>query len=292
MKKAMPALCLAALIICVLSGCRVDDISSFFSRAGQYADTVNHVTEDFTPEQEYYLGRAVAARIIEQYPALKDDKANAYLNQIGQALALCSKQPYTYGGYHFLLLDAGEVNAFAAPDGFIFVTKGMLRLVSGESELAAVLAHEIAHVQSKDAVKAIQSSRMTEALVQLGKDSAGKYVSDLPGARLIQLFSGSVDDIVTSLVTKGYSRSQEYTADTAAKEILTRTGYDSQFLGAVLRAMEKQIPSGSSGFGSTHPSAADRLSSLKLPNTPVGQEPEARARRFKAALSTYFAVAP
>ncbi len=289
MKKTAPLLLLAALALCLLPGCRMtmDDFSKAFSLAEKHADKLGKATEEFTPEQEYYLGRAVAAQIIQKYPATKDDKANTYLNQVGQALALCSKQPYTYGGYHFLLLDSGEVNAFAAPDGLIFVTKGMLGLISGESELAAVLAHEIAHVQNKDAVRAIAASRLTEAAILLGRDAAGRYGSVAPQPQLLALFTGSVDDIVAALISRGYSRDQEYAADAGAKEILAMAGYSPHALGSVLEALKKRVPAGSSGFGSTHPSPADRLGALKATAAPAGREPEARARRFTEALGKY-----
>ena len=287
MKRMIRTLLFAVLVLAALAGCHVDDITRAFSLAEKHVGSVNRATEEFTPEQEYYLGRAVAARLIGKYPPLADNAANAYLNQVGQALALCSRQPYTFGGYHFMLLDSAEINAFAAPDGLIFVTRGMVGLVSGESELAAVLAHEIAHVQGKDAVNSIKSSRMTEALTLLGKDVAGQYTSGLPGSQLLDLFSGSVDDIVSTMVAKGYSRGQEYAADAAAKQILASAGYDPRALDNVLRVMEKKASSSGSGFGSTHPSAADRLGSLNADASPASQEPAARLRRFQAALGKY-----
>lgn len=289
MKKTARLLATMVLAFCVLPGCRMnmDDIARAFSTADKHIDSFGKASEELTPEQEHYLGRAVAARIIQKHPVLKDAKANRYLNQIGQALALYSEQPFTYGGYHFVLLDSGEVNAFAAPDGLIFVTRGMAALVSGESELAAVLAHEIAHVQNKDAVKAIKASRMTDALLLLGKDSASRYGSGLPGARLLDLFSGSVDDIVTTLVNRGYSRSQEYAADSGAKKILALAGYNPEALDDVLRVMEQRAPANGSGFGATHPSATDRLAAVKSAGatSDEGQGKEARSRRFRTAFS-------
>ena len=277
------------LVACAFSGCRLGegDLSKVFPLVGKHAENLSQATESFTPEQEYYLGRAVAAQIIQRYPVLKDDRANRYLNQVGQALALCSPQPYTFAGYHFQLLDTAEVNAFAAPSGLIFITKGMVGLLSGESELAAVLAHEIAHVQNGDAVKSIKASRMTEAFLLLGKDTAGQYGSKLPGEQLLEVFSGSIDDMVNTLVSSGYSRSQEYGADAGAKEILTLAGYNPQALDSVLRTMEKRVPSGSSGLGSTHPSASDRLSAMKQTNFSPVQEPGARSSRFNTALGKY-----
>ena len=285
--------CIAAcafFVLFAIAGCRLDDVTRAFSLAEKHAGNVGKATEGFTPEQEHYLGRAVAARIVQKYTALKDDKANSYLNHVGQALALHAQQPFTYGGYHFLLLNSNEVNAFAAPDGLIFVTRGMVALLSGESELAAVLAHEIAHVQNKDAINAIKSSRMTEALLLLGKD-AGAGRASVPGGQLLTLFTGSVDDIVNTLVSSGYSRRQEYAADAGAKEILAQAGYSTEALDDVLRIMERRMLPSDSGFGATHPSAADRLSAVKGTGAGRGQEAESLARRFKAALGAYASTA-
>ena len=272
----------------LFAGCQVEDIAQrTLNLAETHAGNISNAQTQFTPEQEHYLGRAVAAQILTRYPALNDRAANDYLNQLGQAIALSSNQPYTYGGYHFLLLDSDEVNAFAAPDGLIFVTRGMVAMASDEGELAAVLAHEIAHVQNRDAVKAIENSRMTAALVALGGDAAGQAVSGVPGSQLLDLFSGSVNDIVTTLLTDGYSRGQEYAADALAKNILTMSGYDPRNLDVVLRAMDKRVKSGSAGFGSTHPSAEQRLEALHAQGTPADPDTEARTVRFKAALGKY-----
>ncbi len=292
--KVLRSLCAplgVVIILCALSGClQQSDVEGALSLASRHAGSVNRASEPLTPEQEHYLGRAVAAQILARYPALEDRAANNYLNQLGQALALCSSQPYTFGGYHFQLLNSGEVNAFAAPDGLIFVTRGMLSLVSGEGQLAAVLAHEIAHVQNKDALGAIQSSRMTEALAALGGDAARQYGPGGFSAQLLDLFSDSVNDIVQTLVTKGYSRNQEYAADALAKDILTRAGYDPQNLDMVLRAMEKRVAQGSAGFGSTHPTAGDRLQALAKAGgagAAPAKEPDARVKRFKAGMGKY-----
>ncbi len=75
---------------------------------------------------------------------------------LGQSLVIFSDRPETFGGYHFLLLDSNEINAFAAPGGLILVTRGMLQCCANEDELAAVLAHEIAHVEKKHGLTAIK----------------------------------------------------------------------------------------------------------------------------------------
>jgi len=254
--------------------------------AGRHVKSISEASQEFTPEQEYYLGRAVAAGIISRYSALENQAANNYLNQLGQALAMRANA-HALKGFHFLVLDTPEVNAFATPGGFIFVTTGMLSLVAGESELAAVLAHEIAHVQNRDAVSAIQNSRMTEALTLLAKDAGSRYAPSVPGSQYLNLFSGAVDDVISTLVTKGYSRGQEYAADTAAKRILIAAGYDPRALESVLQAMSTRVTSGSAGFGSTHPSAEDRLKKLDAAKTPIEPDSGVRAKRFQAAMGKY-----
>ena len=278
----------ALLLLLSLSGCRMDNLQQALSFGERHAGTVDNLfqaSQGFTPQEEHYLGRAVAAQILSRYPALNDKKANDYLNQIGQALALCSPQPHTYGGYHFQLLNSNEVNAFAAPDGLIFVTKGMLRLLANESQLAAVLAHEIAHVQNKDAVNAINNARLTSAFSSAGVNAARQY-TPAQVAQLAGAFSDSINEIVDTLVTKGYARSQEYAADNAARKILARAGYDPQALNQVLKTMASAVPQGSAGFGSTHPSASARLDELPAGATPQ-DEPAVRQNRFRAALGKY-----
>ncbi len=112
--------------------------------------------EDFTPEQEYYIGRSVGAVIVNRYKPYPNAQANSYLNLVGQTLAQASDRPETFGGYHFLILDSDEINAFAAPGGLIFVSRGMLRCCRSEDAVAAVLAHEVGHIQLRHGIQSIK----------------------------------------------------------------------------------------------------------------------------------------
>ncbi|MFA6464435.1 MAG: M48 family metalloprotease, partial [Desulfurivibrionaceae bacterium] len=127
---------------------------------------------DITPEQEYYVGRAVGATLLGKYRPRTDPQTVQYLNLVGQSLASGSDKPETYGGYHFVLLEDDGINAFAAPGGLIFVSRGMLRCCQDEDTLAAVLAHEIAHVQLKHGLQAIKTSRLTSAFSIMATEGA------------------------------------------------------------------------------------------------------------------------
>ena len=117
-----------------------------------------------TDQEEYYVGRAVAAMILGQYRLCNNERLTSYVNAVGQAAALSSDRPFTYGGYHFAVLESDEINALSCPGGIIFITRGMVQRARNEEELAAILAHEVAHVNHKDGLASIQKSRWVEAV--------------------------------------------------------------------------------------------------------------------------------
>jgi predicted Zn-dependent protease len=133
---------------------------------------VSRSLEDFTPEQEYYIGRAVGAVVLSKYPAYANTQVNQYINTLGQTLAAASNKPEIFGGYHFVVLDSDDINAFATPSGLIFVTRGLIRCCPTEDALAAILAHEIGHVQLRHGMQSIEKARVTEALTVLAQEGA------------------------------------------------------------------------------------------------------------------------
>jgi len=209
--------------------------------------------------EEYYVGRAVAATVLGSYRLYQDDRLTRYVNEVGQAVALSSDRPLTYRGYHFAVLDSDEVNALACPGGTILITRGMINRARNEEELAAILAHEVAHVNHKDGVNAIQRSRWVQAAASLGADAArqlGRGELD----ELASLFEGSVGDVVKTLVVNGYSRTQELAADRSAMIFMARVGYDPNALTDYLGRLAKEQGAGAhEGFFATHPGMAARL---------------------------------
>jgi len=237
--------------------------------------------EDITPEQEYYIGRSVAATLLSSYAPYDNRAVNEYVNLVGQTLAQFSDKPETFGGYHFLVLDSDEINAFAAPGGLILLTRGMLRCCRTEDALAAVLAHEIGHVQLAHGLRAIKTSRITDAWTILGTEAAKSLGGDAL-AQLTTAFEGSISDVTSTLTNSGYSRKLEREADQAAIEILNRAGYDPAALVDMLRMMGERLQPGGNDFAKTHPDPADRIRDIEevLGTTSAAAVNPSRQSRF------------
>ena len=247
------------------------------------SQAVTKTFQDITPEQEYYIGRTVAATVLIGYKPQAAESLNDYLNTVGQALAQFSGRPETFGGYHFLVLDADEINAFAAPGGLILVTKGLLKCCQTEDELAAVLAHEIGHVEKLHGLRAIKTGRLNSALTILAVE-AGKNLGGEQLAEVTQAFDESINDITTTLMNSGYSRKLEYEADAAGLAILQKAGYQPGALVAMLENMEKNWDSSRHDFAATHPPPADRIAQLqKLGVASSKASANSRQQRFLAA---------
>lgn len=230
--------------------------------------SVSKAARSLTEDEEYYVGRAVAARIAATYPLYRNNSLTGYLNKIGHTIALHTEKPTTFGGYHFAILDSQEINAFACPGGIILITRGMMASVKNEEELAAVLAHEIAHVIHRDGISAIQSSRWSEALVVIGSSAAREF-GRKDTAKLVSLFEGSIDDVVKTLVVNGYGRDQEIAADAAALKYLAAAGYDPKGLTGYLKRLEEAGHGSKGGILTTHPGTDERLESVAQASTPA-----------------------
>ena len=230
--------------------------------------------------EEYYVGRAVAARILGKYPLYQNQAVTLYVTEVGQAVAKKSSRPTTYRGYHFAVLDTSEPNAFACPGGIILVTRGLIKECANEDELAAVLAHEVAHIVHKDGINSISKARWTQVLTTAGTEATRQYAGGVAG-NLVTLFEGSIDDVFKTIVVNGYSRGAEESADREAVSILTRAGYNPAALAGLLTKMTSK--GGGGGIYRTHPPTSDRLAKVKevVRQSPASSSEQARAKRFQ-----------
>jgi len=202
-------------------------------------------------EEEVAIGRQIAGNLLGAAPLVKDAKLQKYVNNIGRWVADQSERPDL--AWHFGVIESNDVNAFAAPGGYIFVTKGLYRLLQNEAELAGVLAHEVGHVIRQHHLKILQQSK----LIDLGSQALAKSAG---GNDKVQGLIGSGAEIVS----RSLDKNAEFEADRIAVVLATRAGYDSFGLPAVLQ----QIGHFAKNDGDvallfkTHPHPDDRLGKL------------------------------
>jgi predicted Zn-dependent protease len=260
------------------------DASSAMSR--MEATAANNV-KGFTPQDEYYLGRAVGVSILGKYRPLRDQGLTAYLNTICAAITANSPRPDVFNGYHVLVLDSTELNAFATPGGHIFVCRGLVQAVASEDALAAILAHELAHVQLRHGIEMLgnEEIQLEQEMSALARGAAGR-AAQLSGRQNSPMvaFGNSVRDMAKALVESGYSQDQEFAADTYAVLLLAGAGYNPAGMLDVLQILMNTRQTG--GYLSTHPPARDRISRVQriLPQYRVQDTSSFRANRYRAAM--------
>ena len=272
-----------------LIGCSAKKIIKAPERSMNRISSAIESSQGITPDQEYYIGRAVAAKIVSTYTILEDEELTEYLNLVGNTVAANSDKPDIPAGYHFGVLDTKDINAFACPGGIVFVSKGLIDTLDSEDELAAVLAHEIAHINNRDGITSIEDSRNTSVLSTILLEPF-RFAASLTPLHLSS-FSGaylqSVDSVVDTVSVKGYDKEQELKADRDALTYLQRAAYDPSSLLNYQKKVLSHYKSVKTDQAQTHPGLVERIKILesitptvKLDDTKV----EERNNRFKDAI--------
>lgn len=215
-----------------------------------------------TQQEEIDIGDAVSVEIVARYGGIwRDQVATQRVNLVGRVLSRYAKRDTI--DWRFGLLNSEAVNAFSAPNGRIFITKGLYLLLADDDELAGVLAHEIAHVDLRHAAKIIAGNQATGAAVGIGAELAGDELgSKYPGmsAAAKQVEAG-VAKAVAGILTNGYGSDREYEADKTAYELAKVCGFAPDGLRIALTKVEENAPHAKETF-STHPATKDRLKKL------------------------------
>jgi predicted Zn-dependent protease len=179
------------------------------------------------------------------------------VNLVGHALARYSSRPDH--AWRFGVLDSDTVNAFSAPDGYVFITKGLYQTATDDDKLAAILGHEISHITGRDALRIIETGEKGSVLLKhVSKRSADVRQVEAYASQL----GLNTEKIVKFLVEKGYEHPTEFIADQKGHDLAVTTGYASGGLRAVLSDLQSQ-PKGSKKIFETHPPLAERLKRLK-----------------------------
>jgi predicted Zn-dependent protease len=242
-------------------------VSDVFRGAARAAESF----KGYSPAQEYYIGRSVAAQVLQVYKVHPDRALQRYVNLVGYAVLAAPEAKRTLMGYRFIVVEGDGLQAVSTPGGFVFLTEGTVRRAKDEDELAGVLAHEVAHVSLDHGIGAIKAATRDRSFALLVK-GAGGVASEAAGAsgdagtqdlvELTALFGDAISDITGELLVKGYSRDTEIAADAEAVKYLQSSGYSRAALVNYLSHVEAEGAGGKGGWYDTHPSAADRIAQI------------------------------
>jgi predicted Zn-dependent protease len=176
--------------------------------------------------QEVEIGRRMHPQVLQEYGRYADEELQAYVSDLGQRIAAASHRPDLQ--YTFTVLDSEQVNAFALPGGYVYITRGIMAYLNSEAELAAVIGHEVGHVTARHAVRQ-----------QTGATAAGV------GATVVGILTGSGDlaniaNMAGTAVVRGYGRDMELEADSIGAQYLVRLGYSPEAMIDVVRLLKNQ----------------------------------------------------
>lgn len=260
-KKNSPVkvILLAWLIFCCFCAQKFDLKNLQPSDWMEVGQDVLEAIKPMSEAEEISLGRTVSARLAGTFGVWKDANWTEYINVIGWSLVPYSQRPDIK--YHFAILDTDEVNAYSAPGGYIFISRGLLKQLETEAELACILAHEIGHIAQKDVINEIQKSNLwkagTKVAIAAGEDLS--YEQE-------QFLTKLTDVAWQRLVVKGFSKEDEFNADLAGVRNAYRLGYDPYGLYNFLerlKPIENKPGEKLKILFSTHPKPSLRIAQLE-----------------------------
>jgi len=226
------------LILFLSAGCAVNPITGKeeLMLMGEEQDAA--IGKKYAPELEKQMGGKINNAALQNY-----------VNTVGQKVANVSHR--RSWNYQFVALDDDMVNAFALPGGYIFITKGMLKQLTTESQLAAILGHETAHVVARDTA-ALMSREIGISILL----SAAMSDSTSSTAR-------TAADLTRQIIGLRFSRSDEKDADLAGLDYMVRAGYDPNGMVETMQILQNQQKERPIEFFSTHPNPENRIGYLK-----------------------------
>ncbi len=200
---------------------------------------------------EIALGKAVSEKIRATYGVQQDVEAHRYVTLVGMVVAQKTTRPNL--PYQFIILDSNAINAFAAPGGFIHITRGALASFKDEAELAGVLGHEIAHVTEKHTLKGLQKMKG----IELAEDQTSLTSNS-------EVFA-KITDKTTEALLQGFGRAEELESDKVGVRFAAACGYTPQGLPGFLQTLKAQNESGSAkaGLFASHPETQERIDKLQ-----------------------------
>jgi beta-barrel assembly-enhancing protease len=203
-------------------------------------------------EEEKTLGTAIAVQVVARSGGLVEQPGLIrYINLVGRGVALTSDRPDI--PYYFAVLNDDSINAFAAPGGYVFVTRGLLRQIRNEAELAAVLGHEIGHISKKHILEVIQRTKVVAGVAEGGL----AYANQNP-----QQFKNVIDTAVKKLFDEGLDQDKETEADGLGAMYAQRVGYDPTAYVTLLTRL-RGLKGDDRAFFKTHPNFSTRITAVQ-----------------------------
>ncbi|MEO0294187.1 MAG: M48 family metallopeptidase [candidate division WOR-3 bacterium] len=199
-------------------------------------------------EEEVRIGEQVAKDVESKEKLVSNSAIQSYVNEVGQKIVrVCDRKDIEY---KFKVIEKEDINAFACPGGFIYIYTGLLKTLDSEAELAAVLAHEVSHVVARHSVKKLQSIYGYSIIAQLALGEKAEGVL------------GKIVDVAAMLILQGYSRENEFEADSYGLLYAKNAGYNPKGMVEVFKKfkkMEGNPPPAILGLLSSHPPSQDRI---------------------------------
>ena len=222
-------------------------------RLGKAADKAKGLTDQLkdlvvTEKEEQDMGAAISARLREKYGVVQSAPVHKYVSLVGKSLAASSTRPGL--PWTFIVLDTDGVNAFAAPGGFVHITRGALALCNNEAELAGVLGHEITNITAKHTINAIKKSKRVGAATEAATRS--------------NLLEHVLNQAYADLLENAYDRSDEDQSDQIGIRLANTLGYAPAGLGAFLTRLSERNKDlkEPSGVFASHPATKSRVDKL------------------------------
>jgi predicted Zn-dependent protease len=242
------------------------DLNRIFDIGKDTATAIRGIDE----KEEIEIGREVAGRTLGAAPLVADPALQAYVNGVGRWVASQSERPDL--PWHFGVLDTPTINAFAAPGGYVLITRGLYEILDNEAQLAGVLGHEIGHVVRRHHVEVMQKSAGVSAAARAAqRDNRAAWQNNVIG-------SGA------EIMARGLDKSAEFEADQLGIVLAARAGYSPYGLVEVLHKLSVRASNDASLslLFKTHPAPGERLEKIgqaltpRVAQLPSGKEPPVR----------------
>lgn len=228
---------------------------NFRWRAHKHAQLNNPEFSAADVKAEIEFGKGLAGRILKKYPLVQNETIQEYVNAIGSGTAAQVGRPELV--YYFAVVDTPDVNAYACPGGYIFLTKGLVDMLDNEAELVGVIAHEIVHVNERHVIKKLKIKGGDDSLAGIGAMIGGATAALRVAVKTLS------DEAMNVLFNEGLMESEELSSDRGALATMVALGYDSAGFRTLLDKIEASLKGNRAKvLDKTHPNVNDRRAQL------------------------------